>query len=258
MRRRTPRRLVHLPEDEHGLVDDARLLHLVPQVVALAGALAHAGEDGEAAVLGGDVADELLDDDGLAHAGAAVGPDLAALGERRNEVEHLDAGLEDLRFGDLVVERRRGPVDGPSLLGHDVAEVIQGLAGDVEEAAERGTAHGDGDSLAGVHGFGAATEALGGAEREASHPVVPDVLLDFEDELLAVLADFERIVDSGQLRRGELDVHHGANDLHHLTGCHLEPPAQGEPSRKATLVLVSRNLILPAPRRRRLCREVRR
>ncbi len=47
------RRLVHLAVDEHGLLDDARLLHLVPEVGALTGALAHAGEHRGAAVLPG-------------------------------------------------------------------------------------------------------------------------------------------------------------------------------------------------------------
>ena len=78
------------------------------QVVALAGALAHAREDGVAAVLLGDVADELLDDDGLADAGAAEDADLAALREGADEVDDLDAGLEDLGRGRLLLERRRG------------------------------------------------------------------------------------------------------------------------------------------------------
>src|SRR6185312_9557952 len=73
-----PRRLGHLAIDKRGLglreilkVDNAGLLELHPEVVALAGPLADAGEDGETAVLGGDIVDELLDDDGLADAGAA-------------------------------------------------------------------------------------------------------------------------------------------------------------------------------------------
>ena len=55
-------------------------LHLLVEVVAFAGALAHAGEDREAAVLVGDVADQLHDQDRLAHAGAAEEADLAAPG----------------------------------------------------------------------------------------------------------------------------------------------------------------------------------
>src|ERR1044072_9573909 len=71
--------LFHLAEDEHRLVDDARLLHLQPQVVALAGALADAAEGGQAAVLLGEVGDQLLDEDRLAGAGAARSADPPAL-----------------------------------------------------------------------------------------------------------------------------------------------------------------------------------
>src|SRR3712207_9240019 len=81
-------------EDEHRLVDDARLLHLEPEVVALARALADAAERGQAAVLLGDVVDQLLDEDGLADAGAAEQADLAALGVRGEQVDDLDAGLD--------------------------------------------------------------------------------------------------------------------------------------------------------------------
>src|SRR6185437_3677916 len=63
-------RLVHLAVAERDLVDDPALLHLEPEVVALARALADTGEDGHAAVLPGDVVDQLLDQDGLADAGA--------------------------------------------------------------------------------------------------------------------------------------------------------------------------------------------
>ena len=94
------------------------------QVVALARALADAGEDRVAAVLLGDVADELLDDDRLAHAGAAEDADLAALGEGRDEVDDLEAGLEDLGRGGLLLERGRGAVDGVALLGVDRALVV--------------------------------------------------------------------------------------------------------------------------------------
>ena len=108
-------RLVHLAVDERRLLDDAALLHLQPEVVALAGALAHAGEHREAAVLLGDVVDELLDEHRLAHAGAAEEADLAALHVGREEVDDLDAGLEDLLGRVELVERRGVAVDRPAL-----------------------------------------------------------------------------------------------------------------------------------------------
>ena len=74
----------------------ARFLHLQPQVVALARALADAAERRQPAVLGGEVVDQLLDQHGLADAGAAEQPDLAALGVGGEQVDDLDAGLEHL------------------------------------------------------------------------------------------------------------------------------------------------------------------
>jgi hypothetical protein len=55
----------------------------------------------------GDVVDQLLDEHGLADAGAAEQADLAALGVGREEVDDLDAGDEDRGLGRLVDEKRR-------------------------------------------------------------------------------------------------------------------------------------------------------
>ena len=103
-------RLVHLTVDEHGLLDDTGLLHLEPEVGALTSALADAGEDRRAAVLLGEVVDELHDDDGLADTRTAEEPRLAALDVGLEEVDDLDAGLEDLRLGleVLVLRGLRG------------------------------------------------------------------------------------------------------------------------------------------------------
>ena len=116
------RRLVHLAIDQGalgavggavlGLLVDAALDHLVIEVVALAGALADAGEHGIAAMRLGDVVDQLHDEDGLADARAAEQADLAALGVGREQVDDLDAGLEDLRLGRLLGIGRRRLVNG--------------------------------------------------------------------------------------------------------------------------------------------------
>ena len=79
------------------------------EIVAFAGALADAGEHRDAAVQLGDVVDQLHDDDGLADAGAAERADLAALQERADQVNDLDAGGQDLRrwwIGPSSVGRR--------------------------------------------------------------------------------------------------------------------------------------------------------
>ena len=89
-RRRRPG-LVHLPVDQGGLVDDTGLLHFEPHVGALTGALADAGEHRDTTVLLGDPVDHLLDDHGLAHAGAAEQADLATLHVGLQQVDDLDA-----------------------------------------------------------------------------------------------------------------------------------------------------------------------
>ena len=107
-------RLVHLAEDHARLLDDAAagiadlgLLHFQPQVVALAGPLADAGEDRIAAVGAGDAGDQLGENDRLAQSGPAEQAGLAAADERRQQVDHLDAGLEELGLGRQVDQRRR-------------------------------------------------------------------------------------------------------------------------------------------------------
>ncbi len=60
----------------------------------------------------GHVVDELHNDDRLAHAGAAEEADLAALEEGLDEVDDLDAGLEHLLVGGLLVKERSGAVNG--------------------------------------------------------------------------------------------------------------------------------------------------
>ena len=114
--------LVHLAEAHDRAVDDRlagaadlRFLHLQPEVVALAGSLAHAGEDRVAAVDGGDAGDQLGEDDRLAQPGAAEEADLAAADERRQQVDDLDAGLELLGLGREAVEGRGVAVDRPAL-----------------------------------------------------------------------------------------------------------------------------------------------
>ena len=186
------RRLVHLAEHEHRLVEHARLLHLQPQVVALAGALAHAAERGQAAVLLGQVVDQLLDQHGLADAGAAEQPDLAALGVGREQVDDLDARLEHLGRRRQVLDARRGLVDAASLdvRRQRLAEVDR-VAEQVEDASQRGLADGHRDRRAGVDHLEAARQAVGRVHRDRAHAVVAEVLLDLADEqlLLGARAD---------------------------------------------------------------------
>jgi hypothetical protein len=94
--------LVHLAEHQGDLVQHVPLTDIVEQVVAFARALADAREDRVAAVLFGDIPDQLLDDDGLADPGTAKDADFPAAWKWRDQVDDFDPGLEHLGLDELL------------------------------------------------------------------------------------------------------------------------------------------------------------
>mmetsp|Transcript_8741 Transcript_8741/g.32960 ORF Transcript_8741/g.32960 Transcript_8741/m.32960 type:complete len:514 (-) Transcript_8741:27-1568(-) len=223
------RRLVHLSVHERGLgalggvvrvvdLDDAAFHHLVVQVVALAGALSDAGEHGVATVVHGDVVDELHDDHGLADSGSSEEADLASLGVGREQVDDLDAGHENLGGLALLREGGRRRVDRRELVRGHGSALVDGLADDVDDAAKGRRADGHHDRVAGVLAGLSAHEALGGVHGDGAHRVLTQVLRDLEHEPRLALGDLHlQGVEDGRQLRVELNVHHGANDLRHLS-----------------------------------------
>ena len=133
--------LVHLTVDKGdlgGLVlqaDDTSLNHLVVEIVALAGPLADAGEDGVASVGLGHVVDQLHDEHSLAHASAAKEADLSSLHVGGQQVHDFDAGDENLLLDAHLDELRSLGVDGQLLGGVDGAPLVDRVADDVDDSA---------------------------------------------------------------------------------------------------------------------------
>ena len=154
----------------------------------------------------GDDADQLLDQHGLADAGAAEEPDLAALGVGGEQVDDLDPGLEDL-LGRGEVGGLRAPGGGSASAPRPRPRlaVVDRLAEQVEDAAQGRVADRDRDRAAGVDHLVAALQAVGGVHRHRADAVVAEVLLHLADQLgrLAVLVaghlDLHRRVDLRQL-----------------------------------------------------------
>ncbi len=99
------RRLVHLAITERGGLEHTRLLHLHPEVVPLTSPFTHAAENGSPAVLHRDVVDKLHDDDGLADTSTAEETGLATFDVRSQQVDDLNARLEDFGLRLEFVER---------------------------------------------------------------------------------------------------------------------------------------------------------
>src|SRR3989344_1152221 len=105
------------------------------EVVTLAHALAHSGEDRVAAMLGCDVTDELLNKHRLPHPSATKEPHLTALKKRGDKVNCFNSGLENLCFRRLFVKGRWRAMNWESR-GFCInrALTVDGLAKHVKEA----------------------------------------------------------------------------------------------------------------------------
>ena len=97
-------------------------------------------------------------------------------------------------------------------LGRDRAGLVDRLADDVHDAAERAGADRHRDRRAGVGDGLAAHEALGRVHGDAAHRALAELLRDLEHEAVAVVRGLERVEDLRQVAV-ELHVDDGADDL---------------------------------------------
>jgi peptide chain release factor 1 len=192
----------------------------VIEVVAFARALADAGEHRQAGMLRGDVVDQLQHVHRLADAGAAEQADLAALGERTDQVDDLDAGFEQVVGRGLFVIARRGAMDFPTLLLADRTGFVDRIAEHVHDAAERLRADRHLDAGAGVVRHEIATQAVGRAERDRAHDTIAELLLHLERDRRRGAFDVQCVVHLRHLVAREFDVDDGADDLDYFALVH--------------------------------------
>ena len=98
------------------------------------------------------------------------------------------------------------------LLGLDRAGLVDRLADDVHDAAERLLADRHRDRLAGVGDLLAAHQAFGGVHGDGAHRVLAEMLGDFEHQAVAVVVGLQRVQDRRQVAV-ELHVDDGADHL---------------------------------------------
>jgi len=199
-------------------IDDARILKFTPKVVALTGALAHAGENRKTATLDGDIVDQLLDQHRLADACAAEQPGLAALGIGLEQVDDLDAGLEHLGPGLQILEGRGIAMDSPLLFRLQRSQVINRLADEIEQTAQRRLAHRHLDRRAGVHYLLAALQSVRRIHGDAAGGVLAQMLRHLQHQKGSILAGIlQGGVDSRQLAALEKNINDRTDDLCYTT-----------------------------------------
>ncbi len=145
--------------------------------------------------------------DGLADAGAAEEADLAAAAVGSEQVDDLDARLEDLDLRALIDELGGLAVDGRQGRGLDWPGLVDGFADDVEDATERRVADRHPDGPARVEHLEPAHEAIGRVHGDGSDARLAEVLRDLEHEIVLVVAQArighrEGVQDLGQRPAG--------------------------------------------------------
>ena len=173
-------------------------------------------------MLHGYVVNQFLNQHRLAHAGAAEEADLSALQVWLHQIHNLDAGLEHLQHRGLIFQRRRSAVNGIARRGSYRAQIIHWFAEHVEHPAERAAAHGNGNFLAGVDGLHSANHAVRWLHGHRAHASLAQMLLHLDDHvdgfghIETFAEDSDGIVDFRQMMLWKFNVHHRADDLHHL------------------------------------------
>ena len=155
-----PMPLLHGFEEFVAVLYDSGLDHLAEQVVTLAGTLADSGEDRESVMSLGYIVDKLLDEHGLADAGAPEKTDLAALEIGFEQVDDLDSGIKHLLGGREVGEFGRLAVNREGAVGLEGAEAVDRVARDIHDPAPDLGAHRHGDRRAGGRDFQSPAEAV--------------------------------------------------------------------------------------------------
>ena len=105
------RRLVHLTEHHGGLIDNSGFLHLVIEVISFSCTLTNSGKYGISTVLGCDIVDQLLNQNGLSYTCSSEQTGLTAFLIRAKQIDYLDTGLQDLGRCGLFFKRRCFSVD---------------------------------------------------------------------------------------------------------------------------------------------------
>ena len=168
----------------------------------------------------------LLKSDGIptyhfAHAGAAEQADLAALGVRSQQVDDLDAGLQNFSCGLLLCKAGCLAVDGPVRQLVHSALAVNGAAQRVEHTAQCALAHRGGQTMAGSFHRHTLAQTLAGRKHDAAHRGLVDVLRHLHGALGALCGHGKRLLQGRQPAGGELHIHHGAcyannSSLYHL------------------------------------------
>ena len=219
--------LIHLAEDQCGLLENAGLLHLLDEVISLTGTLTNTCEYRHTIVVLGYTVDHLLNQNCLTNTGSTEETNLSTLHIRGEKVNDLDAGLEHLSLGLELVEGWWGAVDWPALLDLELVTrlTVEHITNDVEHLALGDIADWHRNRCSRVVNNAAADQTIGWLQRNGTNQVVTEVLGNLKSQGGLLLAQ-DNLCGQGvvDLRDGivrELDVDHRSGNARDATRCCL-------------------------------------
>ena len=107
-------RLIHLPENEAGFIDNAALAHFDQKVFPFTGPFTDAGKNRIPAVFISDVTNEFLDQHGFPNAGTTKEADFPPFNVGAEQIDNFNAGFQNF-FGRVLLNVGRcAPVNGPA------------------------------------------------------------------------------------------------------------------------------------------------
>ena len=166
-------------------------------------------------MLHGHVVDQLLNQHRLAHAGAAEQADLAPAGVGLQQVDDLDARLQNLHRRTLLLKGGGLAVDGlgGGALGHRTL-AVDGLAQHVEHPSQGGLAYGHLNGAARDIHRQAPGQPFAGGEHDAAYHAPAHMLGHLHHPHGPIDLNREFLPELGQLALGNLHVYNRAGDLH--------------------------------------------
>ena len=138
-------------------------------------------------MLHGNIMDQFLDQNGFSNAGAAKQADLSALRVRFQQIDDLDAGLQDLHRRSLIFKTRSFPVDLPTLrICFDRLQSVNRGPRHVKHPAKSPAADGNANAPAFRDDLHASSQALAGRQHNAADPLTVYVGKDLHHPFFSI------------------------------------------------------------------------
>ena len=182
------------------------------QVVAFPRTLAHTGEHGITPVGLGDVVDQLHDQDGFAHTGAAEQTDFSTLGIGCQQVHNLNPRHQNFRIGGLVLKIGGFAVNAPAGLALNSLALVNGVAQHVKNTAQGFFAHGHSNGGPAVHNVLTTGQTVGYIHGQTADFTVTQMLRNLQNQQLAMIVHMQGVFDIRQ-RGGKFNINYGPHNL---------------------------------------------